>query len=234
MRTAVAKVQSDFEGARKHWPDIREWVFVTNYLDVPMQITQEIRRIQGAVTDCKLRTFGRTQFERAILGLPEPDIEDLLSNDATDDDFRSVQPQEILAVVAVVMNHRSERRAGDEEPVVVPFEKLEFNGLEVVFKDRMLSGFKNARSVERLLRNHVNPLLEGDLAAVYKAKYLDLDCQGLTPGEIMDELYDFTLAGERGTTHREVAVWSVLAYMFETCTIFKDRPFPGLSVEAAA
>jgi hypothetical protein len=50
----------------------------------------------------------------------------------------------------------------------------------------------------------------------------------------MDELYAFTLAENRPTTPREVAVWSLLAYMFERCTIFKDKPVTGTPIEEAA
>jgi hypothetical protein len=234
MVKAVAKVASDYEGAYKHWPDLKEWVFVTNYLDTPAQITQELLRLKSTVTGRKLRIYGRPQFESDILGLGEADIEDLLGNDATEVAFRSIQPQEVLDVVKAVMATASASRLDDGMPIVVPFEKLEFNGLEEIYKDRIAAGFKNAPVVQKLVRDHPNPLLEGDLAAVYKAKYLELTSQAMQPGEVMDELYAFTLAENRPTTPREVAVWSLLAYMFERCTIFKDKPVTGTPIEEAA
>lgn len=234
MRTAVAKVGSDFAGALENWSDLKEWVFVTNYLDTPAQITQEVLRLDGATPSCRLRTFGRAQFEKHILDLPEDDIDDLLGNDATEEDFRALQPQEVLAVVAAVMDQGPRRKEDDAEPTVVPADKLEFNKLEDVFQDRLTKGFQNSRNVARLLSNHPDPLLESEFAAVFKAKYQDLDAQGLAPGEVMDELYEFALAGQRPTTYRDIAVWSVLAYLFEKCTIFKDRPVDGAPVEEAA
>ena len=234
MAKAIAKVKSDFEGACEHWPALKEWVFVTNYLDTPAQITQEVLRLQATNTTRKLRMYGRPQFEADILGLGEVDIEDLLENDATEEDFLSVQPQEVLDVVKAVMATASGARSDDNAPIVVPFEKLEFNGLEQIYQDRIGNGFKNTRIVQTLVRDHPNPLLDGDLAAIFKAKYLDLAGQGLKPGEVMDELYAFTLSEQRATTPREVAVWSVLAYMFERCTIFKDKPVTGTPDEEAA
>ena len=234
MKTAVDKVGTDFAGARKHWPDLKEWVFVTNYLDTPAQITHQVLQLQQATPDCRLRTFGRAQFEKHILDLSEDSIDDLLGNDATEEDFRALQPQEILAVVSAVMSHGPRRKENDEEPAVIPADKLEFNELEDVFQDRITKGFQNSRTVAKLLSNHPDPLLESEFAAVFKARYRDLDAQGLAPGEVMDELYEFALAGQRPTTYRDIAVWSVLAYRFEKCTIFKDRPVDGRSVEEAA
>ncbi|MER2193602.1 ABC-three component system protein [Methylobacterium brachiatum] len=224
MRHAVAKVRSDFEGARAEWPGMKAWVFVTNYLEPPAQITQEISRLRSEVSDCEIRTFGKEQFERHLLGLDIEDIEDLLANAITDEDFRNVQPVEILEVVDDVMAKVSVRREIDEEPREVPFDKLDFNGLEDAFQDRIRNGFQGAPTVERLLLGHPDPLLAPALASAFKEKYRELELQGLGPGEIMDDLYEFTMAGHRATTRREVAVWTVLAHFFEGCTIFKDRP----------
>ncbi len=234
MKKAVAKVGTDFEGARAKWPGMKEWRFVTNYIETPAQIINKVLELQQANLGRKVNIFGRSQFESAVFGLDEEDIDELLGPDATEEDFRSVQPQEILAVVKAVMAKPSTRTEDDAQPVVVPFEKLEFNGLHDAYQDRISKGFKNAKSVKELVGDNVDPLLEGELAAIYKAKYLELDSQGLEPGEIMDELYEFTLAGERATTPREVAVWSVLAFFFEKCTIFKDKPVTGDPVEEAA
>ena len=234
MRTAVAKVRSDFDGARAAWPRMERWVFVTNYLDTPLQITNEVLSVAHDHTDVEVLTFGRHQFEAEISGLASDDVEDLLGVDALEIDFRSVQPEEILAIVRGVMARSTARRDDDSRPSVVPFDKLDFNGLEELYRDRISSGFKNAGDVETFLERHPDPLLEGELASILKAKYLELDCQGLSPGEVMDGLYDFMLAGEKATTPREAAIWSVLAYLFEKCTIFKDRPTTPLPVGDAA
>ena len=234
MRTAVAKVRSDFDGARSAWPRMVRWVFVTNYLDAPVQVTHEVLSVAHDHPDVEVVTFGRHQFEAAISGLAPDDVEDLLGVDALEADFRSVQPTEILAVVRGVMSRPTARRDDDSSPSVVPFDKLDFNGLDELYRDRISSGFKNAGDVGTFLEEHPDPLLEGELASILKAKYLELDCQSLPPGEVMDELYDFTLAGEKGTTPREAAIWTVLAYFFEKCTIFRDRPTTPSTIGEAA
>ena len=37
-------------------------------------------------------------------------------------------------------------------------------------------------------------------------------------------LYEFAMAGHKAKTAREVAIWSLLAHLFEKCTIFEDAP----------
>jgi hypothetical protein len=85
-------------------------------------------------------------------------------------------------------------------------------------------GFQNASKVENYLLGNYVPTLGQDFARVFKAKYLELRSQALTPDTIMDALYDFALAGHNPTTPRQVAIWSLLAYLFEKCTIFEDKP----------
>ena len=75
-----------------------------------------------------------------------------------------------------------------------------------------------------LLHNHPNPLFDGEVAGVFKAKYLELKAQGFAPGDIMDELYEFAMAGHKAKTAREAAICSLLASLFEKCTIFEDAP----------
>jgi hypothetical protein len=47
----------------------------------------------------------------------------------------------------------------------------------------------------------------------------------------MDELFDFALAGRKPVTSRQVAIWSLLAYLFEKCTIFEDKPVEVLKAQ---
>ena len=45
----VAKVDSDFFGALKEWPEIKEWIFVNSYVTgIPPQITAKLMKIADA------------------------------------------------------------------------------------------------------------------------------------------------------------------------------------------
>jgi hypothetical protein len=148
----------------------------------------------------------------------------LNANAASDEDFRALQLPEIQLVVDGVMTSMDGTASGDDEPVVVPAAKLEFNRLSSAYQDFIKRGFQNASRVEHYLLENYLPTLGQDVARVFKAKYLELRSQRLTPDDIMDELCDFALGGRKSTTPRQVAIWSVLAYLFEKCTIFEDKP----------
>lgn len=232
MKTAVAKVRSDFEGALEHWPEMKAWTFVTNYLDTPAQILQEIAKLRGDFPNLKIITFAKESFARHILDLEIDDIEELLYGDITDDDFRNVEAADIMALVKGVMANVHVRDELDEYPKTVPEGKLEFNELSILTRNRIEKGFAGIPKVKKILKDYPDPLVPPDLAAAYKAKYLSLESQGLDPGDVMDELYQFTLNGHAGTTTRDAAVWTVLAYFFDACTIFKEPP-PVVVEEAA-
>ncbi len=224
MKTAVDKVSSDFKGALKEWPTLSEWVFVTNYIVMPAQIIQTITVLRAANPTKTLSLFGKERFEETILNMSVEAVDDLIGNAVTDEDFRSMQPAEVFQVVHDIMQQVQGNDAPDDEPTIIPEKKLLFNGLAPIYQKRIHNGFQNARRVADLLQNHANPLFDSEVAGAFKAKYLALKVQGFAPGDIMDELYEFALAGHKAKTVREVAIWSLLAHLFEKCTIFEGAP----------
>jgi len=225
LRKAVAKVESDYMGAVKHWPKLEVWQFVSNFVDgIPPQITQQILNLQGLTQDRQLKQFGKEQFEAHIFSLPLVHIEELVGDAATDDDFRNVQIPEIQTLVDEIIAKVSDDRLLDDTPIEVPSAKLEFNALPEVYHLRLMQGLPNARRVAHHLQYHPDPTLDRNIASIFKAKYVEYKSQGLASGQIMDDLYDFALGGQPPKTPREVAVWSLLAHLFEKCTIFEDDP----------
>ncbi|TXN72553.1 hypothetical protein FV230_04305 [Methylobacterium sp. WL6] len=224
MRTAVAKVRSDFEGAMRNWPGMTAWVFVTNYLETPAQMLKEVAALRDAFPAIKITTFAKDSFERVLLSLEIDEIEDLFLGDMTDEDFRNIEARDIMAVVRDVMANVGVRHELDEPPKPVPEGKLEFNELSSLTRDRIAKGFAGVPMVKRLFADYPDPLVPPDLAAAYRSKYQELELQGLAPGDIMDGLYLFTINGHPATTSREAAVWTVIAYFFEACTIFREPP----------
>ena len=223
---AVAKVAEDFVGAVQNWPALKEWIFVTNYVTgTPPQITSKILELAGAHPDRVLKQFGLEQFRLAIFALGSDDIDELLGDAATDEDFRRLQLPEVQLVINDVMQRVRGNEVSDDQPVVVPARKLDFNNLSKIYRDRIRLGFQNAGTVAEYLLNYPDPTFDAKIASVFKGKYDELKIQGIQPDEIMDCLYEFTLGGQQNSTPREVAVWSLLAHLFEKCTIFEDHPF---------
>jgi ABC-3C protein len=222
---AVGKVLDDFIGALEEWPELKQWVFVNNYVTgVPPQITAKLLTIDSDYPRIEIIHMGMAKFAEMIFTMSIEDVEELLGDAASEDDFRALQLPEIQLVIADVMARLGHTASGDDQPVVVPAEKLEFNNLSHAYRDFLKLGFQNASRVENYLLENYVPTLGQDVARAFKGKYLELKSQKLTPDAIMDELYDFALAGHNPTTMRQVAIWSLLAYLFEKCTIFEDKP----------
>jgi hypothetical protein len=225
IRTAVAKVESDFVGALEHWPRLEAWKFVHNYVEQPpAQIVQKIVELRRTHPDVSLDLFGKEQFEAALFGLDADAIEELVSDAATDEDFRALQPSELLRIVNDLMSAVDHREVRNDDPVEVPQQKLRFNGLTGHSQGRIVQGMQDALRVAKLLQEHQDPLLDAALAGVLKSKYLDLKAQRLEPDDILFTLYDFVAAVERPSAALDVSVWSLLAHFFERCTIFEDIP----------
>ena len=225
MRTAVAKVESDFTGALKHWPELKAWRFVHNYVEQPpAQIVHKILELRGVHSDVNLELFGKEQFEAALFAMNQEDIEELVGDAATEEDFRSLQPSELLRIVDSLISTVDHREVRDDDPIEVPEQKLHFNGLSKHSQGRIVQGMQNAARVAKLLQEHQDPLLDASLAGVLKSKYLDLKAQLLEPDDILFTLYDFVAAVDRPSAALDVSVWSLLAHVFEKCTIFEDKP----------
>ena len=230
MKSAVAKVESDFTGALKHWPDLKVWKFVHNYVEQPpAQIVQKILDLRNLHPNVTLDLFGRESFESVLFGLDDDAIDELVGDAATDEDFRSLQPAEVLGVVDALMASRSNPALLDDAPVEVPEQKLRFNALTDPWQDRIVQGMQNASRVATLLQDHQNPLLESAFAGLLKEKYLDLKAQRLDPDEIMFRLHEFIVSVKPPSAALDVVAWSLLAHFFEKCTIFEDKPVGAIA-----
>ncbi|WP_164736736.1 ABC-three component system protein [Pararhodobacter zhoushanensis] len=224
MRTAVAKVESDFLGAKKEWPNLKGWKFVHNYVEPPAQIVQKILGLRNQHPGIDMSLFGREQFEATLFSLDDAAIEELVGDAASDEDFRALQPDVLLKVVDTLLANDSASVPTDDEPVKVPAQKLRFNGLSDHAQGRIVQGLQNADWVSKLLQDHQDPLFEGAVAAVLNDKYFDLKAQSLDPDDIMFQLWEFVANTTALTAALDAVIWSLLAHFFEKCTIFEDSP----------
>jgi hypothetical protein len=224
MRTALAKVESDFLGALEEWPALKEWKFVHNYVEPPAQIVKKILSLREAHGGVDITLFGREQFEGALFSLDDDAVDELVGDAASDEDFRALQPEVLLTLVGALLADNTSSVPIDDRPVVVPGQKLHFNGLSDHTQNRVVQGLQNAEWVSMLLQNHQDPLLESAVAAILKEKYLDLKAQSLEPDNIMFQLWEFVANTTVLTASLDAVIWSLLAHFFEKCTIFEDSP----------
>jgi len=218
-----SKVISDFEGAAAKWPDMQEWIFVSNISDaIPAPLTAALESL-AARKRVKVGYFGFDRFERDLLALGEDEIIDLVGPMPVNQDYMRLQPEAVREAVNAVAAQFSLNYL-TEETLPVPANKLGINKIPAVHAEAIKRGLLGRRIIEACVLDNADPSLETRLSDAFRTKYSALALQGLQPGEIVDALYDFATAGLTETTEQMTAAWAVIAYLFEKCTIFEDKP----------
>jgi len=91
-----------------------------------------------------------------------------------------------------------------------------------VSHDQVPDGERSTRG--GLFRAHLDVERGTKVAALFRARYLALREQRLPPGDIMTGLYEAVVGVGTVTNDRAVAAQAVLAFLFDACDIFEDRP----------
>lgn len=219
----VAKAKLDFEGAVAKWPSMKAWTFVSNILGVfPAPVTQALQEL-SLKTGVTVYYFGWQKFEHHLLDMEEEVVQDLVGDIHVPLDFIHLHPEAVKEAISAIATNFSLKYLADVT-VPVPADKLALNRIPDCHARHIKNGLLGRDVVASCLQNHPDPSYEGQVSDAFRAKYIELKLQGFEPGDIVDKLYDFALAGHTGAT-RSTAAWAVIAYLFERCTIFEDKPW---------
>ena len=224
MHATADKVVDDFEGALKNWPGMKGWMFAHSFADTPPHFLRRIQELRENHPNLDIKLYGRERFVDDIASLDEDVVEELVGEAALHDAVKNLQPKEVLAVVNTIMAHAATDDTFDEPPKPVPSQKIEFNELGGKRAQRLVEAYANSAQVKSLVADNPNPLLQQRLAAAFQTRYEDLVAQGLSPSVIFDKLIEFGMSGEDFDLDRQAAALSVVAYLFQLCTIFKEPP----------
>jgi hypothetical protein len=223
--TLTAKMEKDYMGACGHWADMTAWSMVHNFIDgVGATTLAKMQELKKANPQHALSFFGPPRFKQVIFELESDQIEELIGRAATEADFLNLQAPEVLAIMEAIMKATSDNLPMDLTIKAVPVNKLSFNGLSGAFQRKIVMGRQNETAVQALIEEHPNPLYATTVANEFRRRYLDLRYQDLNPNTIMTELFNSLVGVGNVSQERDVAAWSLLAYLFERCTIFEDVP----------
>jgi hypothetical protein len=218
----VSKATSDYSGAVAKWPAMKEWTFVSNYMGViPAPVTRALEELS---TDGKVVVsyFGWNRFEHHLLEMDAEIIEDLIGEIPVTEDYIRLQPAAVREVVNSVAAAFSLKYLG-ETTRPVPAHKLEMNKIPACHAAAIRNGLLGRDVVESCVLEDADASLATRLFVAFNDKYKELRAQGFDPGQIVDKLSDFALAGRSGSTVEMTASWAVIAYLFEKCSIFEDK-----------
>lgn len=224
MARALAKIGGDHEGALKNWKKyISAWTFVHNeHRGLPPEILQLLLDLQTADKEVDVGQWGLPELTDRLRKLSLSDLVDLFGAVPTARQLRGLRQEDLQSVMPSLLGALTVTEPQDLRPV--PPEKLEYNKLSENSRLLLLSGMQVSDKVQAFFERW-DPGVGDKIAAAFNQRYLALRSKNsLSPDEILWELYEFAGgASQTASVREQIAVFALLAYLFEACEIF-DRP----------
>jgi hypothetical protein len=226
VATLTTKMTDDFAKALKNLgATMKEWHMVHNIADgLPVEAVIKMNALKDANPSLAFGFVGMEGFSERVFRLQPFQIESLLGPAASDMDAASLN----TATLRDLVQHlRSEADAIDfnaQDLRPVPLHKLTYNNLPNHWKQLIAGGWKNAHLVGQYFDRHPDPLTGERIAKLFRDRYDYLKAQLLNPGDIMASLYELVTGIGTVPPQKQVAVQSLLAFLFENCDIFEREP----------
>jgi hypothetical protein len=222
----VAKIEDDYALASLHLGSImKEWHFVHNLVDgLPVTAVQKLDDMRNKHTQHKLGFIGPTALEGYVFELGPDDLLALLGPAANAEDSRNLRMEEVRDLIQDLMIRIDVAPVLTAEISPVPNDKLEFNKLPAYWSSLIMVGMQNAAYVKEYFDRHHDVEVGDKLAKIFSQRYQALKLEHLSPGAIMDTLYELITGVGSVTAHRQVAAQALLAHLFESCDIFEGVP----------
>ncbi len=222
----VKKLDDDYALAAAHLPTImKEWHFAHNLVNgLPTEAVLKIEGMKVKFKRHKFGLFGPASLLDLVFGLSEVDIADLLGPGATAEDSRNLRLEEVRDLVESLMGAIDDTLVVPGPIQPVPHDKLAFNKLPPHWVGLISAASQNAHFVKEYLGRHHKPETGDTLATDFSRRYRELKLESLSPGAIMDDLYERVTGMGSVTAQRQVAAQALLAYLFDACDIFEDHP----------
>lgn len=226
VATLTTKMADDFGKALTHLTALmKEWHMVHNIADgLPVEALMAMDVLKRGNPTLTFGFIGIEGFSDRVFRLQPAQIESLLGPAASDADAAALD----TAVLRDLVQHlRIEADAIDfdlQDLRPVPLHKLTYNNLPNHWKQLIAGGWKNAHLVGQYFDRHPDPLTGERLAKLFRDRYEYLKEQRLNPGDIMASLYELVTGIGSVPPQKQVAVQSLLAFLFENCDIFEREP----------
>ncbi|PPU67339.1 ABC-three component system protein [Xanthomonas pisi] len=224
--TLTTKMTDDFAKALKNLAAImREWHMVHNIADgLPVEALTTMSALKEANPSLAFGFVGMEGFSERVFRLQPFQIESLLGPAASDMDAASLDTATLRDLVQHLRNEADAIDFNAQDLRPVPLHKLTYNNLPNHWKQLIAGGWKNAHLVGQYFDRHPDPLTGERIAKLFRDRYEYLKAQLLNPGDIMASLYELVTGIGTVPPQKQVAVQSLLAFLFENCDIFEREP----------
>ena len=222
--TIAKKIGDDYQLAGGHLGAImKEWHFAHNLVSgLPIEAVQKIEELKHAGAHA-VGVFGPASLWTIVDELNETELFSLLGPAATAEDSQNLKLEEVRRLTDSLMASISAGTVLNGPIKPVPSDKLTFNQLPGHWVQLLTTASSNGPFVQEYFEQNSDVELGARIAQAFSSRYLALKQEALTPGQIMDTLYEQTTGIGSVSTVRQVAAQALLAYLFDACEIFEDH-----------
>ena len=129
-----------------------------------------------------------------------------------------------LADLDPLLVHLSRTRNASRPAKMVPMHKIEFNGFSPDSQHYLIHGMRFAKQVNDYYEGLGDPNAEDETAVAFRERYSELREFGLTPDEILHELFIYVSGTMLPDPARLSSVYIILSYFCQRCDIFEEPP----------
>lgn len=221
----TGKMETDFNKAKGNLSSIMKgWTMAHNLFGAPVELVLKMGELQKNDPSYSYSFFSIKSFEEKLFSLPEHVVDEILGPVYTTQDLHNMQIEELADVLDGVSKLILTGSVATKEIMPVPVDKLSFNNLGIEWQNFIKSGWLNAFLVEEYFNKHFDPLFGDKISVIFKTAYQGLKIEDLSPDKIMFELYSMVVGPYTPSPTRQVTSGALLAYLFEGCQIFEDKP----------
>jgi len=223
----IAKIDEDFDGARKHWANMQEWVFVHNDTrGLPPKAVLRLDELRKAYAPLRIAIWSEPKLFDLTMKLDLSKLQALFGHAPSVASVDSLVMSDLKPIIDAL--GRQEPRP-DDPPLTPPSaEKLEKNALSWDAANLLKHGRRKSALVETYFRKGPRPELGEHIAEAFRKRYDELKAFDLPADTIFKYLQDY--AGFADEPKQQGAALAVLAYFFDSCDIFED---PDVVTEAS-
>lgn len=222
----IKKLNQDFSGAlpfQKKYFDT--WVFVHNARDgrLPSWLTLELTNLRHSYSNSSIiiETLGLVELHQIVLELEQGQLVDLFGPFPSQQDILDVQFKDVQPLLDYLSR---QAMSSDAIPSPVSPEKLEYNKVSEDVGYLLRHGMIKSGVVRKYLDHHPDKELASRVTNAFRDEYGRLNQQESDADTIFCQLRTFTQGPFIQSPQTEVAVFAVLAYLFEECDIFENPP----------
>jgi len=222
----IAKVKTDFAGAREHWSDfMRSWCFVhSDGRGLPPDVAKLLDELRAEHPGITITPMSEAELRDIVFEIEVEHLEALFGPAPTMTQLNAVSLEDIKPLL-------DELARADPDPLAENIappspRKLEKNALSEDSASLLRLGRQRQQKVAEYFDKTPWPDVGERIAEAFRKRYVQLKAMPFSNSDwVFGQLAAF--AGMAGEPKRIAAAVAILAYFFERCDIFEDPDNDG-------